>query len=95
MIRLKQTFKLLTLNELNEFNQQDLCKTPFFDFSSLELKTVSTPHHSFFVQQLTENLAVQTDGLRSITKNHNIVWDNKVHSLIVETHFPIISGNGG
>ena len=34
-----------------------------------------------------------TNRLRSVHNNHNIAWDNKTHSLIGKTSFPILSNN--
>ena len=36
---------------------------------------------------------IYKDSLKKINKNYNIAWDNKTHSLISQTRFPIISSN--
>ena len=37
---------------------------------------------------------IYTNSVISIHKNQNNVWDNKAYSVIIKTHFLIISSNG-
>ena len=38
-----------------------------------------------------DNPTIYIRTLQSIHQNHNIVWDNQAHLLMLKMHFPIIS----